>query len=443
MLKPSIPSTSGPLDRFVSMSPSTLGPLDRLMPPGPPTHPLLGRPTPSQRKAMILASASSSLVSAWNLATWKSLSSHFIISFDVTVLSRRHKYAVYSEFIRRAWIQLPELVRLLRGESEQDPRPNKALEKPVGVPNWEGYRYRSRWNQIILNGVTPESKSSFTEQVPAARALDVIIKHLRTGQDSNRYLILAIDLLPQLQGITCSPFGAVQKGEADLSVDARIIHDLSYPPGDSVNDNTVPESEVEVCYDGPDALANRILDVADLYPSLHRMMTGDDASDQGLCALFPAHRQYLQVKFTVEELELIQSCNDAGDNTFRINVRQLLSAVFASLLWVAWKNRKLSRNGFAQMLLRILGLSEGALLRAGALAQSSRKHYSRAWGQWVAWCSMMRFSPWLTATDTDKNAEQLVRWFHRNTAGYNPGVNASHAILLRGIRRFTDPVVKQ
>lgn len=117
--------------------------------------------------------------------------------------------------------------------------------------------------------------------------------------------------------------------------------------------------------------------------------------------------------------------------------------------------------------------SLGALLRAGALAQSSRKHYSRAWQQWTAWCSMMRYSPWLTATDINRNAEQLgafavylwkygmnrhhpgntysticsklcvVRWFHRNTAGYDPGVNASHAILLRGIRRFTDPVLKQ
>lgn len=85
----------------------------------------------------------------------------------------------------------------------------------------------------------------------------------------------------------------------------------------------------------------------------------------------------------------------------------------------------------------------------------------------------MRCSPWLTASDADKNAEQLgafavylwkygmnrrhigntystictklctVRWFHRNTAGYDPDVNASHAILQRGIRRFTDPVVKQ
>lgn len=85
----------------------------------------------------------------------------------------------------------------------------------------------------------------------------------------------------------------------------------------------------------------------------------------------------------------------------------------------------------------------------------------------------MGLNPWLSKDSIDKNAEQLgafavylwqygmnrsqqgntysticsklcaVRWFHRNTAGYDPGVNASHAILLRGIRRFTNPVVKQ
>lgn len=85
----------------------------------------------------------------------------------------------------------------------------------------------------------------------------------------------------------------------------------------------------------------------------------------------------------------------------------------------------------------------------------------------------MRLQPWLPEHAVDANTEQLgayavylwqfgmnrrrqgntyatictklcaVRWFHRNTAGYDPGVNASHAILLRGIRRFTNPVVKQ
>lgn len=86
---------------------------------------------------------------------------------------------------------------------------------------------------------------------------------------------------------------------------------------------------------------------------------------------------------------------------------------------------------------------------------------------------MMKFNPWLDETKVDHNTMQLgayavylwqfgmnrsnkgntysticgklcaIRWYHRSTAGYDPGVNASHAILLRGIRRFTNPVTKQ
>ena len=36
-----------------------------------------------------------------------------------------------------------------------------------------------------------------------------------------------------------------------------------------------------------------------------------------------------------------------------------------------------------------------------------------------------------------------IRWYHQNHLGYDPGVNASHAILLPGIRWFTNPVLKQ
>ncbi|ETL38304.1 hypothetical protein L916_10100 [Phytophthora nicotianae] len=86
---------------------------------------------------------------------------------------------------------------------------------------------------------------------------------------------------------------------------------------------------------------------------------------------------------------------------------------------------------------------------------------------------MMNFDPWLTEADVSHNTMQLgayavylwqfgmnrantgnsysticgklcaIRWHHRNLAGYDPGVNASHAILFRGIRRFTNPVTKQ
>ncbi|EGZ04988.1 hypothetical protein PHYSODRAFT_414466, partial [Phytophthora sojae] len=78
-------------------------------------------------------------------------------------------------------------------------------------------------------------------------------------------------------GVTCSPFGAVPNGEADLSVDGRVIHDLSCPKGTSVNDQVQDEPTITVTYDGAAVLAQRILDVEQEFPGLARMATGDVA----------------------------------------------------------------------------------------------------------------------------------------------------------------------
>ncbi|EGZ20340.1 hypothetical protein PHYSODRAFT_491796 [Phytophthora sojae] len=515
---------------------------------------------------------------------------HVVRNNKMVYILDRHKQAVYSELIRRAGLQPPAFVRLLRGETLLDSRPNKALEIPTAHVSWADYQYQARWKNIVMHGVQPKWCKEFSSQpVPppnhgsAKRALNTIIKNLRAGQDSNRYLILDIDLLPLLEGVTCSPFGAVQKGEVDLEEDARIIHDLSFPPGSSVNDNTVSDDDIDISYDGAEAISNRIVDVAEIFPKLQRMMTADvngafrnipiaaqyvgrfagtipelgilvidlccpfgwkispssywvagaainhlyanaspewpgqpveaqgnfnakacglclgldwdlealtvsippekvekahrrivamlnrtkttrtlllkllgslrhvvtcirsaapffqrvatlarqaprfgaigvseqatgdlrwfdsilaigrlngiplqhftrrhepnidiymDASDRGLCALFPARKEYLQVQFDAKELALIRSFNDHSANEFCINVRELMSAVFASLVWghvwadssdkfdshikfwidnspaVSWNNRKSSRNSYGQMLLRILGMCE-------------------------------------------------------------------------------------
>ncbi|OWZ06578.1 Cleavage induced protein [Phytophthora megakarya] len=201
---------------------------------------------------------------------------------QVTYLVDRQKQRVYSDFLRRSKLQIPEFVRLLRGETVRDSRPNKALDIPARHPQWETYKYKSKWEDIVRHGVTPKWKKPFIkQQTPPAnhgsarRALNTIIKNLRSGQDTNRYLILDLDLLQSLDGITCSPFGAVQKGELELSIDARLIHDLSFPKGSSVNDNTDDEGEIPVSYDGAAALANRVLDVANDHPGKQYMMSGD------------------------------------------------------------------------------------------------------------------------------------------------------------------------
>eukprot|EP00644_Phytophthora_capsici_P000694 jgi/Phyca11/109238/e_gw1.16.719.1 len=45
--------------------------------------------------------------------------------------------------------------------------------------------------------------------------------------------------------------------------------------------------------------------------------------------------------------------------------------------------------------------------------------------------------------DTIRSKLFAVRWCHRFERGYDPGVIAQHALLLRGIRRLINTVLKQ
>ncbi|RLN84064.1 hypothetical protein BBJ28_00008356 [Nothophytophthora sp. Chile5] len=343
----------------------------------------------------------------------------------------------------------------------------------------------------------------------ARQALNVIVKNLRKGQDANHYLVLDVDLPDQLDDVTCSPFGAVQKGDIPLAEDARVIHDLSYPPGDSVNDHTEAGSTIDIFYDRawftrwqalglcwdlhqvtvsiPDnkiaKAEGRLLAIPaaqttmrkalnELLGSLRQVCTcvrsatafvqsiGDlccsasrsrrviiskaahddvrwflvvlrtarlnsiplsqfaalqppdwhifmDASDRGLCALFPGWGEYLQVEFTVDEQARIRALNRQGTSAFGINLRELLSATFASIVWVDANAAQL--GDFAVY-----------------LWQWAMNHRGRG-NTCLTVCAKL----------------SAVRWYHRSNLGYDPGVNAGHALLLKGIRRFTSLVLKQ
>lgn len=113
-------------------------------------------------------------------------------------------------------------------------------------------------------------------------------------------------------------------------------------------------------------------------PSINILM---DAIYHGVCALYPARREYLQVRFDTDELRQIRSFKDGSSTEFGINIRELMSAVFATLVWgplwvtladqeahvrvwidnqaaVTWSNKRASRNPFSQLLLRVLSLFE-------------------------------------------------------------------------------------
>lgn len=194
----------------------------------------------------------------------------------------RNKQRVYSEFLRRSKMPLPAFARLIRGESVDNPRPNKALEVPHHLDAWSTYPHKDKWMAIVRNGVVPQWKGDFAPQATpprnhpsALRALNVLTKNTRRGQDAQQYLVLDLDLLGYLDGIFCSPFGAVEKEQVDLGTDGRFIHDLSYPETTSVNVLTDTVDTIEITYDGAREMASQALDVLNQHPGRTRMMSGD------------------------------------------------------------------------------------------------------------------------------------------------------------------------
>lgn len=137
---------------------------------------------------------------------------------------------------------------------------------PDHKPIWGSYRFADQWRDVVRQGVVPRWKDGLPSQdTPppnhgsARRTLNALIKNIRKGQYGDRYL--DIDLLGHLDGIFCSPFGAVPKGDKPLSEVARVIHDLSFPVHGSVKEFTVPETEISAHYDGARAIAARIEEV--------------------------------------------------------------------------------------------------------------------------------------------------------------------------------------
>ncbi|POM61289.1 hypothetical protein PHPALM_29714 [Phytophthora palmivora] len=269
-------------------------------------------------------------------------------------------------------------------------------------------RHRATWS-----GSNIERRVSQASEASAkSRLCPTHTKRLDQKHSSNRYLELDIDLLDQIDGVFCSPFGAVSYGDRPLNEDARVIHDRSFPEEASVNASTVPATEIDIVYDGAHAIATRIEEVERRFPGLARMMSGDAVALSGifqlmlitaanLPGLYPRlGRSYYRTKSQPPTAEVLMDASDSGlcvtfneeeraaiktdrPSTFGSSIRELMSAVFSALMselkWasgsdnhdvhvrsshtdntsvVSWNNKRSTRNPFTQLLLQILALQE-------------------------------------------------------------------------------------
>ncbi|RLN31497.1 hypothetical protein BBJ28_00019634 [Nothophytophthora sp. Chile5] len=139
-------------------------------------------------------------------------------------------------------------LRIFRGQTPADGRPNKAL--PHG------------FNPAGRQGVRPLPDN----YVGAEHGATIVTDKLLADYYKGRCLIATTCTLQRNPGYHSSSFTLVSKNDQSLHLDGRIIHDLSAPPGGSINDQTNSDASPDATWDLFESIAQRILDLSRRFP---------------------------------------------------------------------------------------------------------------------------------------------------------------------------------
>jgi hypothetical protein len=144
-----------------------------------------------------------------------------------------------SELVRRSRLSLLATIHLWRGQTALDTRLNKAL-CPDHL-NWllAGYEQQDLVISTMQHGVQHEFSTQQSEEFglygqsknhkSAVVLENALLRSIREGQDIGTYLVFDDNVLAMWPEVHVSPFGCVPKGDTDPGLQARIVHDLSFP----------------------------------------------------------------------------------------------------------------------------------------------------------------------------------------------------------------------
>ncbi|OWZ02333.1 hypothetical protein PHMEG_00026121, partial [Phytophthora megakarya] len=166
-------------------------------------------------------------------------------------------------------------LRLFRGQTSDDPRPNKALRPWLYREHLHTYPQLPLLCAIASDGIVPPWTNPATRRgvrpLPdnyggAESGATVVTDKLLADYYKGRCLVASLDTLQQDPRFHSSSFTLVPKKNKPIHLDGRIIHDLSAPPGRSVNDQTNSEASPDATWDPFDSIARRIRDLRHRYP---------------------------------------------------------------------------------------------------------------------------------------------------------------------------------
>jgi hypothetical protein len=198
-----------------------------------------------------------------------------------------------SELVEVGNFKLPDLVAIWRGESSEDPRPNKAL-RPELWGSLDGFPDVEKLVALARCGYIPHFKEDPITQDElvanhggAIKLLNVLVNNIGKDQRTGRSLVLHSRIAKRWLDLRSSPLSVVPKKDQDPSLVGRTINDLkSYP---HINSATDQNGDIRrVGYQPISHLAEEVLRVKNLGRGCS-MMAGDvEAAFRHI----PVHRDY-------------------------------------------------------------------------------------------------------------------------------------------------------
>jgi len=233
-----------------------------------------------------------------------------------------------TELMRRDNMTIEELTRLVRGETISDPRPNKEISYTTLYEVYGGYVHQGLLLDMCLHGFKPIFKDGYAMSRSQARSNGnhksandhpkAVCQYLHDGQRDGALLVLDDSLLERWQGdprsrVFVSPLGVVAKKGVDITTKGRVITDLSFPRGDSINDVTDQRYIPTVVWGRVATVGQRIIELA---------------VKSGWSPLRPEASKIFASSADVNSAFRNMRCEAASVQAFAVQVPQLHSIVF-------------------------------------------------------------------------------------------------------------------
>ena len=151
-------------------------------------------------------------------------------------------------------LSLEQLVRIVRNEHPLDTRPNKKLDPVMIEYLYRDYKYHDLIVDMakygfdpIFEHAEPRQRETIPNHKSARSNIQAVEKFLAAGQADQSILLLPASLVLEWRNdptiyFHTSPYGVVPKKGEDTATDGRVISDLSFPRGNSLNEYIVKSS---------------------------------------------------------------------------------------------------------------------------------------------------------------------------------------------------------